>query len=185
MFNFKRLSIYHQSWLFGGFFCVILVILVVFFIMSNSDRRYQEHMLDILASTYSDVYHTSGISGLEKNVSHEFTNTFCLVLTPDGDELFSNNTEKQSPAQAYIKFKKLVESGLHYELVLSNNNVDSDTEFRYLAQKLTDGNLLVVGHDIEKFKLENDNHWIIWLILSAIAIAVVSSIFIGYLVNNG
>lgn len=28
MFNFKRLSIYHQSWLFGGFFCLILIVLI-------------------------------------------------------------------------------------------------------------------------------------------------------------
>ena len=82
MMKFKRLSIHHQAWLFGSFFCMTLVVLVASIIASApmSKSSNQEFMLNLLFDAYSDAYMLSGGEKVQNSVTEEFYNTYFLIL---------------------------------------------------------------------------------------------------------
>ena len=176
-FKFNRLSIHHQAWLLGVFFCVTLAILVnsIFASSSMSRSSNQEFMLNILMDTYSDAYQMSGGEALEKTVTEEFYNTYFIIKDKDGNRLFSNAAEWIVPTS--------VKKGINYQFISKEDEPSKGLNIRYLVKNMPDGNRLFVGQNITALDIEHpDGKWIALLVLSTMAFAGIASIIFGFFI---
>ena len=178
MFKFKRLSIHHQAWLFGVFFCITLLILAFTLIIDLTKNRKdnENYFLNVLLNTYHEAYLVSGVEGLKKSVKDEFFDTFLIVLGENDTRLFSN-------AESWIIVKKTT-LGDNEEKISKKPNGEKNITLRYLVKKMADGNKLIVG--VNQTALEKNyyrrSNWLIILIVSAITIAGIASIVLGFFI---
>jgi len=177
MFKFKRLSIHHQAWVFGGFFFITLFILVVSLISSLSMSRSsnQSFMLKILMDSYSDAYLLSGGKLLQERVTEEYYNTFFIILDDKGQRLFSN-------AENWIIVKE-IKPGINKQIISKTPEGEKNISLRFRAKKLPDGNQLIVGQNITALDIDHpEGAWVIFLILGAMATAGIASIVLGFFI---
>lgn len=177
IFKFKRLSIHHQAWLFGGFFCITLFILVASLISSLSMSRSsnQAFMLNILMDAYHDAYKLTGGEALQKQVTEEFYNTFFIIRDDKGQRLFSN-------AESWIVVND-IKPGINRQKISKVSGDKKTISLRYLAKTMPDGNQLIVGQNVTALDIDHpDGVWMIFLILGAMSIAGVSSIVLGFFI---
>jgi len=175
--KFKRLSIHHQAWLFGSFFCITLLILVASIVASSSMSRSsnQEFMLNILFDAYHDAYLLSGGKKVENSVTEEFYNTYFIILDDKGNKLYGNaeNWLHSEPAKP----------GLNYQKIKKHPEDINTISLRYISKELPDGNQLVVGQNITALDVDHPTgYWVVFLILGAMATAGVASILLGFFI---
>jgi signal transduction histidine kinase len=177
IFKFKRVSIHHQAWLFGGFFFVTLFILVFSLISSLSMSRSsnQSFMLHLLLDAYSDAYLLSGGEFLQERVAEDFYNTFFIILDGKGQRLFSN-------AESWIIVKE-IKPGINKQNISKKLGGEESISLRFRAKNLPDGNQLVVGQNITALDIDHPSGlWVIFLILGAMTTAGIASILLGFFI---
>jgi len=168
----KRISITHQAWILGTFFITVLIILVTSIQQSNKPNSQKDYMLKMLSDTYSQVYTTAGINALNKRIVDGFYSTYCIIIDPNKNVLYSNTNRWKVPNDYSI--------GLHYQ---SLPDGDNEVWWRYKVNQLTDGNLLIVVQNFTQAKSDHStNIFIVIMILSSITLAGLSSYLLGFFV---
>ncbi len=166
----KKTSISQKAWILSSFFIIILALLITTLFLSQKDRTNQEYMLNVLSSTYMDLYQLGGTSAIAEKISDTFYNSYCLVIDKNKNILYSNATQWKVPDNYTL--------GLHYHEVKQNNEV---IKYRYLVRELSDKNLLLVVQNItEVMDAHSDGPWVIIIILGSLSLAGIGSMFIGF-----
>ena len=183
--KFKRLPIYYQAWLFGGIFCLSLLITVIT-VLSNLSETTEDHsLLTIYSETCRDIYQLAGLKGLEKGVNRAgFINTKVMLFDQSGKQLYSNITSWNLPTDINWQLDKGDLPRVRYFSQPSKKVMEPDTKLKYLVTNI-DNNRLVVAQDITYVNSEFVSFpWQLWLFIFTFFMAGVGGIFVGYFVKK-